>query len=855
MQARRFSDRPRTLRLTGLIGLGLLITPLAAPCQAAAPPVTLSTLLEEMRDLSSITRWPEPAYRTIQLSSYDRRSTHPEAPHWYANSDGFGREPVPGFAATIREPGPDGVGCWLLADLEGPGAIVRGWSAAMDGRLRVWIDGHEDPVWDGKGYDFFARRSEAWLDAAGVDVDAGDAFVQQDADYLPLPFARKLRIEWEGHLDRLHFYQLQVRLYEAGAKVETRGPVADLRAAAADVKETVERLTKPVPAITTATEYPVLETIRPGATWRGEYTGTASGGVITELRWKLTKGDPWRGLRGLLLRIRFDGAHRPQVECPLGDFHATGPGAHPISSLPITIESDGTLVCRFPMPFRETATVELTSYLDQEVRVTGQVSVAPWVWDDRSLHFRAKWRVDPDLLAAGGDGARDMPYVVARGQGLLVGAATMVVNPCPVPTSYGNWWGEGDEKIFVDDEPTPSTFGTGTEDYYNYSWSRADLFDHPYCGQPLDTGPANAGYVSNHRFQIVDAIPFRRSLAFYMELWHHTPTPDVSYARIAYHYARPGCLDDHRPLGRADLVVDDLPRWEPVARAGAAGAVFHHLEDRPVVASAGSVERMACDLASRGRVTAWAARRGERLTIPFEVRDAGVHEIRLIALHRPDAGALRAILDDTPLLAGDPSGVVSLRIAHGTRLLNVFFRNRVLTAGSHSLRLECVEPGLIGADYMWLRNTGVKVKGAMEAEELKVVAHSPDLVWEAQGWSGRVLSAGRHLWVQPKSVGEWIEIEVPVARPGVHDVRLWLTQSWDYGRIRFRVDGKEVGKEFDAFSGPSGGVRVKGGWKLGELSLGPKMRLRIEVTGHDPKNREPHLYFGLDCLTLTRRGD
>lgn len=32
------------------------------------------------------------------------------------------------------------------------------------------------------------------------------------------------------------------------------------------------------------------------------------------------------------------------------------------------------------------------------------------------------------------------------------------------------WWGEGDEKFFVDGEKFPSSFGTGSEDYIGYAW-------------------------------------------------------------------------------------------------------------------------------------------------------------------------------------------------------------------------------------------------------------------------------------------------------------------------------------------------------------------------------------------------
>jgi hypothetical protein len=42
------------------------------------------------------------------------------------------------------------------------------------------------------------------------------------------------------------------------------------------------------------------------------------------------------------------------------------------------------------------------------------------------------------------------------------------------------WWGEGDEKIWVDGEAFPSIFGTGTEDYYAYSWGgkHTSFYEH-----------------------------------------------------------------------------------------------------------------------------------------------------------------------------------------------------------------------------------------------------------------------------------------------------------------------------------------------------------------------------------------
>src|SRR5512147_1202883 len=77
-----------------LLGL-ITVSTLAASEQLA--PVTTGTLLEEMSDLGRLAQWPQPAYRTIQFSSYDRRSTTSESPAWFSNADGFGNEPIPAF--------------------------------------------------------------------------------------------------------------------------------------------------------------------------------------------------------------------------------------------------------------------------------------------------------------------------------------------------------------------------------------------------------------------------------------------------------------------------------------------------------------------------------------------------------------------------------------------------------------------------------------------------------------------------------------------------------------------------------------------------------------------------------------
>src|SRR5690606_18815896 len=105
--------------------------------------------------------------------------------------------------------------------------------------------------------------------------------------------------------------------------------------------------------------------------------------------------------------------------------------------------------------------------------------------------------------------------------------------------------------------------------------SAFDIFYYPYCGQPRNDGPANRGFVTNYRFHFIDDQPFDTRCSFYMELLAHTRVEGFSYACQAYHYGRPGMMDDHRPITSEDVRKPVLPGpWTPLAVRGSDGATF-----------------------------------------------------------------------------------------------------------------------------------------------------------------------------------------------------------------------------------------------------------------------------------------
>jgi hypothetical protein len=586
--------------------------------QAGSPAVTTGTLFEEMVDLARLARFPSPAFRTVQFSSYDRRSKLPGGPDWFANSDGFGGEPIPNFEKTMKAPDANGVGEYLIADVHGPGAVVRLWTAAISGQVRVYLDGAMEPLFEGSADEFFHRPYDRFPQMKDVDANRfGRTICQRDASYAPIPFAKRLRVLWTGNIQEIHFYELQVRLYDPQASVVSFRP-EDIR----QYRETIDKVTAilsdPDKNLSSDSQQPSFFDVdlQPGE--KGTAARLEGPGAVGELSLQLTAADLDKALRQTLLTITFDEYPWGQVQSPVGDFFGAAPGVNPYQSLPFTVRPDGAMVCRFVMPFERSCRIELDNFGRQSVVVKGSVRARSFAWGEQAMHFRARWRADHDVIASNRE-VQDLPFLLAQGRGIYVGTGVYLMNPSPIPTPYGNWWGEGDEKIFVDGEATPSTFGTGSEDYFNYSWSSPDIFTYPYCGQPRNDGPGNRGYVTNYRWHVLDAIPFRDSIRFYMELYSHERTPGMSYARIGYHYARPGVTDDHQALMPSDLRLVPLPEnWRPAARMGAAKSVFFQAEET-VVDGAGT-ELQEARLWAGGKLLAWTPqKKGERKSFKISV--------------------------------------------------------------------------------------------------------------------------------------------------------------------------------------------------------------------------------------------
>jgi len=239
--------------------------------------------------------------------------------------------------------------------------------------------------------------------------------------------------------------------------------------------------------------------------------------------------------RDLILRIYWDGAEHPSVESPLGDFFCNGWRKRVnILSIPINVNPSGGFNCYFPMPFRKRAKITIENRSPEIVHgffYTFNYALTEIGEDEAYFHAQFR-RTNP--VAYKDD------YTIldgVEGQGHYVG-----VYMAWQQNSSG-WWGEGEIKVFLDDDDEfPTICGTGTEDYFGGAWCFAENFSAPFLGYPLGASDGKPGNRHGlYRFHVLDPVRFEQNLRVTMQAigWRsegrYLPLQD-DIASVAYWY-------------------------------------------------------------------------------------------------------------------------------------------------------------------------------------------------------------------------------------------------------------------------------------------------------------------------------
>lgn len=654
--------------------------------------VSMQSLLREIVDRKQLVEYPESIpYKAMQASSYNRASVSPDQPGWFADSDGV---------FCIRtEKNREGETEWVLMEDKGPGVITKIWAVCFyyglddttGANLKIYLDGEEEPTINCNFFEFVKGESFVKPPFAMETRRAGNS-------YLPIPYAKSCKVT----MDKKVFYNIiSYRSYPQGTSVRTfsMDEYNQSQVLIDSVGHVLERGVYGDLASTKNTEaYSFHKTLRPQE--KETLLIRKKQKAIEQLVFQLDAEDFDQALRSTVLKISFDGEQT--VWTPLGDFFNIGVGLKTYQMWERAVQEDGTMICRWIMPYQHIAELEIENMGKQDIQMSVTAKVMPYTWNDRSMYFHSSWRMDDPTP---GFPLFDYNLVNVKGKGIYVGDQFTVLNP------EEGWWGEGDEKVYVDDDTFPSLFGTGTEDYYGWAGgvvpNPEDEFYTPFLSNVRVAAPNSMGYNTCTRTRVLDAIPFNRQLDFNIEYsgsnrtsWFH-----LQYAVNTYWYAKPGASCNRKPLpemaSRKIMTLQELQVYNEKCKA-----------DRYIYP--GAIEAENLETYQSGD----AVRPVEKMDVWGELSNSEAKCYQFIQEGKPVNVHLTELFNDVPLkvclITGDACGEFDI-LVNGTlvRTINLLSEHSAVTTidlGVHKpvnnaldIQFVCKKIGQLGIDYFLIK--------------------------------------------------------------------------------------------------------------------------------------------------------
>ena len=248
-------------------------------------------------------------------------------------------------------------------------------------------------------------------------------------------------------------------------------------------------------------------------------------GMIRRLWFTIMDRSP-KMLRGLRLEMFWDGAAKPAVSCPFGDFFGVGLGRRTAFETALFSDPEGrSFNCCIPMPFRKSARVTLINEsgvplnsIFYDIDFLTNVEHSP-----ETLFFHAGWRREaPNEL---GKDFEILPHIAGNGRFLGCNIGIMA------DPRYGKaWWGEGEVKVWLGNDKNPTLCGTGTEDFIGTAWGQK-CFNHRTQGCLIaDEEKLQWAF---YRYHIDDPVYFNDGCRVAIQTIGGTPKADVIRLQLA----------------------------------------------------------------------------------------------------------------------------------------------------------------------------------------------------------------------------------------------------------------------------------------------------------------------------------
>ncbi|HNS19792.1 MAG TPA: DUF2961 domain-containing protein [Sedimentisphaerales bacterium] len=273
--------------------------------------------------------------------------------------------------------------------------------------------------------------------------------------------------------------------------------------------------------------------------------------------------------RGVVLRIYFDDAEQPAVQCPLGDFFGDGCNGKSMNfSTPLIECAPGSYNVYIPMPFKTAAKIVLCNETDIKLDNYSYVEWEPLSqWNPDLGYFHATYERRAFQLA----NDADVTFFHVEGAGHLLGRQFTVATDEPLFKNF-HFVMEGNNEVDIDGQERRLDY-LGSEDSFTFSWGFQNTFAGLRAGMPLvTTGDLNL--LSIYRFHDHMPIRFARELTWSInwthEFWKNPEWLEpirqrrqeggcwVDYATVFYWYQDSPAGFEHRPIEPLDQRTKDL---------------------------------------------------------------------------------------------------------------------------------------------------------------------------------------------------------------------------------------------------------------------------------------------------------
>jgi hypothetical protein len=836
-----------------LIGLLPTVT-FAAANRSQSNYYSYADIVKRTYDMSYLATEPQAGEGGKQITSTDPTSRYNEETgkyeNWGANGDmhGYVRfNPENGFR--------------VLADLKGPGYLThietgQNWS----GRLHIWIDGalvidtaFIDFVWG----DYFKEFDQLSFKSNYVNMSGFEDGYQGAVNcFVPITYNESCVVEIDCNSNSDFYYTVGYYDLEDGASVEPFAwPMStENRNALKLANDMLSDTTVPYGG------QQFENTIQPGQT-ATLYESAAPGAISAttlELNIPEEELDNKTSLTDWTLSMYWDGSTTPAVQMPVADFYGNSCGLYDnhFDSAGFGTDGNGVLYSKWYMPYNSVKiTLENNSAQARTVKATFRTASLTEEEANALTRFHANWQ---RAVARGDDRAPDAQMLYVEGKGRFVGTSLHVYQIID-----GIWWGEGDEKFYIDGEKYPTWFGTGSEDYFGYAWCGSQIFDFPYCGQPHNDGDPSDGNHQvqghgdkvNYRLHILDNVCFQSSFDANIEKYWSEESD--KYAATTYFYLTRESSANHTqaPITQEERQFnDDLLTGYTLFYPG-----IYLLGRQLASNTATEIGTQSMAGVCEGQYTWYGnahlfwmpASRGKAAEFLLEIPQEGNYALQGSFTTATDYGIYQLSIDGEPVGGSiDLYGAVSQK--------NLTVGGVTLSAGAHILKIECVGKNLSSGSYgLGLNYLKFEACEKMTYEHslpssslytalTDVTGSAYPYLFDMTGYaySKYTWQNNQELFWKP-AVGDRAAFSIDISGKDTYCLEIGMTEAADFGIFELLMDGKSIGT-MDTFQ--AGGVfgEVFRFYNLG-LTVGTHT-LSVVCTGKNAASA--NTLMGIDYIKL-----